>query len=72
MVAEADATTTDTQESDIREHPLEPTDQSQIATAHSEDANRSISKAMPKWIPAIQNGKATRVKLTFLITFKCE
>ena len=46
-VAEADTTTTDTHEADMREHPHEPTDQGQIATAHSEDANRSISKSSP-------------------------
>ena len=46
-VAEADTTTTDTQEAGMREYPHEPTDQGQIATAHSEDANRSISKSSP-------------------------
>lgn len=45
--ATADTQETDTRETDMREHPHKPTDQGQITTAHSEDANRSVSKPLP-------------------------
>jgi|GEM_PF-2182916 len=49
-VAEVESTTTGTQETDTHDIVREPSDQGQMATAQSEDANRSVPKSLPTLI----------------------